>query len=130
MTATQSNSKLIDGIFGSGSAIFDISKNTQNTIIGALNSPTVYGKFSANFTARLKRLEAIYSTQPDYLKVELSSYEETNNLFGIIFLEDNAILSENPNETNVKSFAYLNLNAVRPLTQSLSSEFITGLHNY
>jgi len=56
-------------------------------------------------------------------------YEVSNNLSGIIFLEDNTILSKEPDKTNAKSFVYLNPNAVKPLTKSLAREFIMGLHN-
>jgi hypothetical protein len=56
-------------------------------------------------------------------------YEVSNHLSGIIFLEDNTILSKDPDKTNVKSFVYLNPNAVKPLTKSLASDFIRGLHN-
>ena len=56
-------------------------------------------------------------------------YEISNYVSGIIFLEDKTILSKDPNQTNVKSFVYLNPNAVKPLTRSLAGDFIRGLHN-
>jgi hypothetical protein len=60
---------------------------------------------------------------------EHTIFEVSKHLSGIIFLEDNTILSKEPNKTNVKSFVYLNPNAVKPLTRSLASDFIMGLHN-
>lgn len=59
---------------------------------------------------------------------EHTIFEVSKYLSGIIFLEDNTILSKEPNKTNVKSFVYLNPNAVKPLTSS-SRDFIMGLHN-
>lgn len=56
-------------------------------------------------------------------------FEVSRHLSGIIFLEDSTILSKEPNKTNVKSFVYLNPNAVKPLSRSLASDFIMGLHN-
>ena len=56
-------------------------------------------------------------------------YEISNYISGIIFLEDRTILSKEPNSTNVKSFVYLNPNAVNQLTNSLAGDYILGLHN-
>jgi hypothetical protein len=55
-------------------------------------------------------------------------YEVSKNLSGIIFLEDNAILSKTPDDTNVKSYVYLNPNAKNPLKYS-RMDFIHSLHN-
>lgn len=60
---------------------------------------------------------------------EQTIFELSNHLSGIIFLEDNTILSNEPNKTNVKSYVYLNPNAVKPLSKSLAGSFIMGLHN-
>jgi len=60
---------------------------------------------------------------------EQTIFEVSKHLSGIIFLEDNTILSKEPDKTNVKSFVYLNPNAIKPLTRSLASDFIMGLHN-
>jgi len=56
-------------------------------------------------------------------------YQVSKYLSGIIFLEDNAILSKKPNETNVKSYVYLNPNAENPINRSLARGFLMGLHN-
>lgn len=56
-------------------------------------------------------------------------FEVSNHLSGIIFLEDNTIKGNDPNITNVKSFVYLNPNAVNSLSRSLARDFIMGLHN-
>ena len=60
---------------------------------------------------------------------EQTIFEVSKHLSGIIFLEDNTILSSEPDKTNVKSFVYLNPNAVKRLTRSLANDFIRGLHN-
>jgi hypothetical protein len=49
---------LVDRIFGSGSAVFDISVASRNNVIGALARPDNYGAFKDNFEARLARLNA------------------------------------------------------------------------
>lgn len=68
MTPLQNYSVLIDSIFGLGTTTFDIHKNVSNNVIGALNSYTDFLEFKNNFTARLNRLNEIYSYHPDYLK--------------------------------------------------------------
>jgi|GEM_PF-5391173 len=67
MTAIQNYSRLIDGIFGTGTTTFDTSKDLYNHVIGALNNPTEYKDFTANFISRLERLKTIYSNHPSYL---------------------------------------------------------------
>lgn len=56
-------------------------------------------------------------------------YQISNYISGIVFLEDYTIQSDKHNETNVKSYVYLNPNAVNSLSRSLSSDFLRGLHN-
>ena len=55
-------------------------------------------------------------------------HKVSNYLSGIIFLEDNTICSKVHDDTNVKSYIYLNPNAVNPVAKSLSIEFILGLN--
>ncbi|MGA2296074.1 MAG: hypothetical protein ABSG15_00815 [FCB group bacterium] len=54
-------------------------------------------------------------------------YEVSKHLSGIIFLEDNTVEGTNPNDTNIKSFIYLNPNAIKPITKSWAREFIFSL---
>lgn len=56
-------------------------------------------------------------------------YEVSNNISGIIFLEDNTVLSKDNNVSNTKSFVYLNPNAKNSLNRSLAHDFILGIHN-
>ena len=79
MTAIQNYSRLIDGIFGVGTTTFDTTKDTYNHVIGALNDPTEYTDFTANFIERLQRLKKIYITHPDYLKEILKKVKEIAN---------------------------------------------------
>ena len=68
MTAIENYKNLLNTIFGSRTATFNTSNDVTNNVIGALNNPTQFNDFKANFTERLYRLKAIYSTHPDYLK--------------------------------------------------------------
>ncbi|MBS1974390.1 MAG: hypothetical protein JST13_08550 [Bacteroidetes bacterium] len=56
-------------------------------------------------------------------------YEVSNLVSGIIFLEDNTILGKDPSATNVRSFVYLNPNAVNKVSKSLADDYIRALHN-
>jgi len=76
-----------------------------------INDKTKFKTFNSSFTG------------------EQTIFEVSRHLSGIIFLEDNTISSKEPTKTNVKSFVYLNPNAVEPLTRSLASDFIMGLEN-
>lgn len=68
MTALQNYSNILESIFGIGATAFDVSKDTTNNLIGALNHPEEYEVFKANFTKRLKRLNDRYRTHPEQLK--------------------------------------------------------------
>ena len=58
---------------------------------------------------------------------EHTLYEVSQNLSGLIFLEDNTILSENPEITNVKAYAYSNPNAVNKLSHSLADNYLRSI---
>jgi hypothetical protein len=68
MTPLQNYSALIDSIFGAGTTKFDTTKTYTHNVIGAFNHPTEFNDFKNNFISRLHRLQAIYSSQPTYLK--------------------------------------------------------------
>jgi hypothetical protein len=56
-------------------------------------------------------------------------YEVSKHLAGIVFMEDNTILSKEPDKTNVDSFIYLNPNARNPIAGGVADSFLMGLHN-
>lgn len=58
-----------------------------------------------------------------------SIYEVTQSLSGIIFLEDDTIMSNEPMQTNIKSYVYLNPNATNPIQGTMAYDFIQGLSN-
>ncbi len=68
-TAIQNYADLIDNIFGAGTASFDKSHDVTNNVIGALNHPEDFRIFKSNFTARLERLNKIYSSHPDFKEI-------------------------------------------------------------
>ncbi|WP_176058260.1 hypothetical protein [Paraburkholderia sp. BCC1876] len=49
---------LVDGIFGAGTANFNVADPSYNHVTGALGNPATFSKFSANFEQRLRRLAA------------------------------------------------------------------------
>lgn len=55
--------------------------------------------------------------------------EVSQNLSGIVFLEDRTITGENPEDTNVKAHVYVNPNAVNPLYRSLAMDFLIHIRN-
>ena len=59
----------------------------------------------------------------------LKKYKVSNYISGIIFIEDNLILSKYPNKTNVKSYIYHNPNAINPIKNSLAWDFLMALQN-
>lgn len=75
------------------------------------NDATLFNTFASNFSG------------------SHSIYQVSNNLSGIIFLEDNTILSNDPDQTNVRSFVYLNPNANHKVIDSLASDYVIGLRN-
>ena len=48
---------------------------------------------------------------------------------GIVFLEDDTVLSDNPSITNIKSYVYVNPNAKNGLMQTAALDYISSLHN-
>ena len=88
-----------------------------------------YRALARRFFCQYKHDTTLFKTFNSKFTGSQTMYEISNNLSGIIFLEDDTILSKDPSKTNVKSFVYLNPNALKPLTKSLAREFIMGLHN-
>lgn len=76
-----------------------------------INDPTTFKQFNTSFSGTH------------------TLYEVSRHISGIFFLEDNTILSSEPDKTNVKSFVYLNPNAAKPARNSLIGDFLAGLSN-
>jgi hypothetical protein len=88
-----------------------------------------YRSFARRAFCQYKHDTALFNTlNPKFIGSQ-TIFQVSNYLSGIIFFEDNTILSKEPNRTNVKSYVYLNPNAVNPLTSSLAGDFIMGLAN-
>ena len=66
MTPVQNYAQIVNNIFGTNSATFDLTKTHSNKIIGALNQSN-FSTFKSNFLARLKRLQEVYSKNPKSL---------------------------------------------------------------
>jgi hypothetical protein len=58
MTDRGTYAALVDGIFGAGTANFNVVDPESNHVIGALGNPTQFAAFCANFEQRLRRLAA------------------------------------------------------------------------
>lgn len=58
MTDRKSYAALVDGIFGVGTAAFDVNQSQTNNVIGALANSGQFVEFTANFEQRLRRLAA------------------------------------------------------------------------
>jgi hypothetical protein len=56
-------------------------------------------------------------------------HEVSRHISGIIFLEDNTILSGEPDGSNVKSFVYYNPNAINSISRSTARNYIASLDN-
>jgi len=126
MTAIQNYSRLIDGIFGAGTTTFDTSKDLYNHVIGALNNPTEYKDFTANFTSRLERLKIIYSTHSSYLTeiiVQVNEVASVKNWEGA-FAELAAYDHLNSDILNHKTYIHnpIQPNITLPNTKSFALE--------
>lgn len=126
MTAIQNYSRLIDSIFGAGTTTFDTSKDLYNHVIGALNNPTEYNDFTANFISRLERLKTIYSTHPSYLteiKVQVNEVASVKNWEGA-FAELAAYDHLNSDILNHKTYIHnpIQPNITLPNTKSFALE--------
>lgn len=126
MTAIQNYSRLIDGIFGAGTTTFDTSKDLYNHVIGALNNPTEYKDFTANFISRLERLKKIYSTHSIYLTeiiVQVNEVASVKNWEGA-FAELSAYDHLNSDILNHKTYRHnpIQPNITLPNTKSFALE--------
>ena len=89
----------------------------------------LYRAFSRRVFCQYKHDNKLFKTINPKFTGNQTIYGVSNTLSSIIFLEDNTITSKEPNQTNVKSFVYLNPNAVNSLLKTLGREFLLGLHN-
>ncbi|WP_345977562.1 hypothetical protein [Sulfurimonas sp. HSL3-7] len=65
MNDTENYKLLVESIFGQGTCTFDITDNSTNKVIGALNSSN-FTPFTSSFTERLKRLNTLYSSHKNF----------------------------------------------------------------
>lgn len=65
---------------------------------------------------------------PDFSGTQ-SIFEVSTHLSGIVFLNDNTILSDDPESTNVTCSIYLNPNAKHQISRGMAHSFLTGLCN-
>ena len=85
MTDLENYSNIIDNIFGANTTTFKRTGNSTNNVIGALNNASNFEVFAANFTQRLRRLNAIYSPYSEYLQeilVKVNLITNNNNWEG------------------------------------------------
>lgn len=66
--------------------------------------------------------------EPDFNGTQ-TIHEVSRHISGIIFLEDNTILSEEPDRSNVKSYVYYNPNAINSIPRSNARTYIASLDN-
>ena len=64
---------LVERVFGSGAATFDVSVAQSNNVIGALAHATEFSAFKRNFEARLRRLNSAVMTEPNLRPEVLSA---------------------------------------------------------
>jgi len=96
----------------------DKRTNDENSMIYRLLARRVFCQY--------KHEKTLFKSFNSKFCGEQTMNEISNNLSGIIFLEDNTILSENPKSTNVKSYVYLNPNAKNPL-RGLDIDYIHSI---
>ncbi|MCX6291627.1 MAG: hypothetical protein NT126_07660 [Bacteroidetes bacterium] len=102
-----------------------------NGIVSSFSNSNIklYRSLSRRVFCQYKHDSTLFKTFNSKFTGSQTIYQISNFLSGIIFLEDNTILSKEPNQTNVKSYVYLNPNAINSLNRSLVQEFLLGLHN-
>lgn len=88
-----------------------------------------YRAFSRRIFCQYKNDDSSFKTFNSSFKGNHTIYEISRYLTGIVFLEDNTILSDDPEKTNVKSYVYLNPNALNPLKSYSEKVFLRSLYN-
>lgn len=89
----------------------------------------LYRSFARRVFCQYKHDTSLFNTINPKFTGGNTIFQVSNYLSGIVFLEDNTILSQDPCKANVKSYVYLNPNAVNSLNRSLAHDFLLGLHN-
>jgi hypothetical protein len=89
----------------------------------------MYRSMARRVFCQYRHSTAAFSTLNKRFRGSQTIFEVSQSLSGILFLEDNTILSEEPDKTNVRSFVYLNPNANNSMVKTLAWDLIRGLHN-
>ncbi|MDP2174224.1 MAG: hypothetical protein Q8J62_10665 [Candidatus Cloacimonadaceae bacterium] len=89
----------------------------------------LYRSLSRRFFCQFRNDKTELSTFNSKFKGNESLYQVSNSLSGIVFLEDDTILSNVPDRVNVKSYVYLNPNASNPIQRTLGYDYIRELAN-
>ncbi len=94
-----------------------------------LSNTRLYRSMSRRVFCQYMQDKTPFKTLNNAFAGKQTIYEVSRKLSGIIFLEDKSMLGDNPHETNVKSYIYLNPNADHKLRNSLAFDYLRGLHN-
>ena len=88
-----------------------------------------YRSLSRRFFCQYKHDKSKFNTLIPTFTGTQSINTVSRHLSGIIILEDDTILSKNPNITNVKSYIYLNPNARKPIIRGMATTYLHSLNN-
>lgn len=75
----------------------------------------LYRSLARRVFCQYMNISTLFNTFNSKFNGEETVFEVTNNLSGIIFLEDNCIKGENPDSSNINVYVYLNPNSKNPL---------------
>lgn len=102
----------------------------NNTISNFSNSNVkLYRSLSRRVFCQYRHQRILFNTFSTSFKGTETIHEVSQYLSGIVFLEDETIMSGNPEHTNVKSYLYLNPNAKHNLAQSIAREYLGSLRH-
>ena len=126
MTHRANYAALVDAIFGTGSATFDVTKTESNNVIAALAHPEDYTEFKANYGERLRRVyaatEADTSLRKDVLgAVNRVAEDEWDGAYAELCALDYFLAAELTGPGNVQ------LDRTLPAADTLASEM--GMQN-
>lgn len=113
------------------SIIIYVSFPWYNGVIRSFSNSNIqfYRSFARRVFCQYRNDNTKFSSFNSKFSSELSMYEVSNYISGILFLEDDMILSKEPSNTNVKSYLYLNPNAKKTLKNSLVFDYLIRLNN-
>jgi hypothetical protein len=91
-----------------------------------MDNRILYRSVARKVYCQYKYSETLFKNFETRFTGEQTIYEVSQNLSGIIFLEDNSILSKTPEKTNVEAYVYLNPNAKNPI-KNLQYDYLLGI---